>query len=112
MLRTKLVMMACNVRFCRSTSPSHWGWYVVVRVFLRPIILYTSCMRRLSKFQPWSECMTVGDPNLANNLETRMLATVLAFWSLVAKASHYLAKLSITKRICLLPVAVSCNGPI
>ena len=52
----------------------------------------------LSKFWPWSEWMTVGGLNRENNLDTRMLATVVAFWSLVANASHYLVKWSITTR--------------
>ena len=42
-----------------------------------------------------------GGPNLENNLETRNITTVLAFWSLVAKASHHLMKWSIATRICV-----------
>ena len=38
-----------------------------------------------------------------NTLETRTLATVAAFWSVLGNASHHLVKWSINTKICLLP---------
>jgi hypothetical protein len=105
--------ISCNVLFCLSTCPSHWGWswYAVVLVFVITITSHTSCINVISTFARWSECKTTGGPKRLKTLSTGIFATVDAFWSGVGKASHYLVKWSIKINMCFLPRFVSGKGP-
>ena len=63
---------------------------MIAGVFVIPIKLHISCNRVLSKLRPWSECRTAGGPKREKMRLTESGATVLAFWSGVANASHHL----------------------
>jgi hypothetical protein len=54
-----------NWRCALSTMPFDWGWYAVVREWSTPSRLHMFVHSAEQNWQPWSDVITLGTPNLA-----------------------------------------------